>query len=710
MMPNTPPRTAFLPLLLCAAVMTVAPATATVPFDCGPFLLQPGPTTMTIVVDNAEEVPAALTWRAVEGKGKGTLKRAAARHHIFTLTDLRPDTHYRYWVEGGGRTSLEQEFRTLPVAPREYRFLALGDVRSQPQVWRAVAERVDRDETDALFIVGTGDYPADGRHFRQWIDQFFEPARGMLARLPFWPAIGNHERTRQYVSEPPPDEVIAEEESHYFSLFDLPGNERWYRVDYQYVTLLVIDSNSQMSPGHDQYEWVLEQLRSPRQRFTLAAFHHAPVTSGPHGRRLDDGTFREWPLDQLRRFIMPLFEIYGVDLVLNGHDHLYERSQVNGVTYVVTGGGGAPLYAIDSSENPHQQVAVSENHYATIDVSRTSLTLTAIGVDGSMLDWFVLPVTEATGTRLARQWQTALVQTLAFEAATDGPSRLQLRNVLDFPVQVEMGSDEASSTTTLSPGETGRLALEVDVPAAQWAAPVWRGRLAATAQIALRGVGDGIPFEAQMAREVVVREASYAVMRMAAPTIDGDLADWPDGPRMWIDGASPTVVNPEAYSGDADLRAAIRVGWSASGLHLAFAVDDDEVTDTAGASTWQVDGVELYVDGRPEAQRTTGYADGVSQNILPALRPGSTPEGNRAWRGKDDFRWSARRTDRGYTVEVTIPAPRIRPGWTPAAGDSVRFDAMVNDLDGAALSHQRLWSTGGASSSTAGYGLLVLEE
>lgn len=376
-----------------ASVLAAAQGRAAQPFDCGPFLLQPGPTTMTIVIDHAEPLPVRLRWGHDDGK-RNTESRGAARHHIFTLSDLRPDTYYNYRIEADDFDSDERTFRTLPLAPREYRFLALGDVRSNPDIWHRVSQRIHENEPEALFIVGTGDYPSDGRKYDLWVTQFFDPARDMLARLPFWPAIGNHEKTRKYVSAPPPDEAIAEEESHYFSLFELPGNERWYRFDYQYLTLLVIDSNSNMEPGHDQYEWVREQLRSPRKRFTLAAFHHGPVTSGPHGKRGEDGTFNEWPLDQARRFLMPLFEMYGVDLVLNGHDHLYERSQVNGVYYVVTGGGGAPLYAINSSENPYQQVAVSAHHYSAIDMTPTSLTLTAIGVDGDILDSFVIPVSK----------------------------------------------------------------------------------------------------------------------------------------------------------------------------------------------------------------------------------------------------------------------------------------------------------------------------
>ena len=97
---------------------------------------------------------------------------------------------------------------------------------------------------------------------------FFSPARDLLGRVPFWPAIGNHERTRQFVTVPPTAEQA--ERSHYFSLFELPGNEHWYRVDDQYLTLLIIDSNSQLAPGFEQYDWLHEQLRPSRNRYTVA--------------------------------------------------------------------------------------------------------------------------------------------------------------------------------------------------------------------------------------------------------------------------------------------------------------------------------------------------------------------------------------------------------------------------------------------------------
>jgi 3',5'-cyclic AMP phosphodiesterase CpdA len=354
------------------------------PYACGPFLLQPSSEQMTVVIDHDKPVIAKLRYGRADGDFTEAIEHASpARHHIFVLEGLEAGVEYRYEIRSGKEHNSEvRTFRTLPKAPDNYRLIALGDVRTQPQIWHRVSEAIYQREKEALFIIGTGDYPADGQQYQQWIDQFFAPGRNLLGHLPIWPAIGNHEKTRQAGDHP------QDEKSHYFSLFELPGNERWYRVDYRYTTLLIIDSNSQMGPESEQYQWLLNELRSLRNRFTIVAFHHDPVSGGPHNKLQADGTPKEWPIDQGRRFLLPLFEMYGVDLVLNGHDHLYERSNKNGVYYVVTGGGGAPLYKINTVENPYQQVTVAAYHYTTLDVSSESIKVTAIDIDGKIIDEF----------------------------------------------------------------------------------------------------------------------------------------------------------------------------------------------------------------------------------------------------------------------------------------------------------------------------------
>jgi len=686
------------------------------PYSCGPFLLQPGTDQMTVVIDHVDPVSATLTYTRSDGTGKQQTvgHGEAVRHHIFPLTGLSPDTEYDYRITTGDvRDSGRRLFRTLPEKPDSFRIIAVGDTRSHPEDWRRVAERIYEEEQEALFIIGTGDYPSDGSKYGQWVEQFFVPGRDLLSRVPLWPSIGNHESTREYVPSPPTDEG---DDSHYFSLFELPGNERWYRVDYAHLTLLVLDSNSQLAPGHDQYEWVFEQLRASRRRFTVVALHHPPYSSGKHNKLLSDGTPKERAIDQAQRFLVPLFERYGVDLVLAGHNHLYERSRKDNVYYVVTGGGGAPLYDVGDAPNPYRESGVSVYHYVSLDVTGTAMELTATRDDGQVIDWLMMPVSEAARERLQNALADTLIRALHCEASPRSQVQVdcELENRLPFGLRVSMsggdGPAEMGEEFEMATGASARASLRLQELDEKLSQPAWRGRVSVPVRLRLSATADGLPMAAEVEQEVVIREAHYAVPRLTARA-DGDLAEWADVPAMLVDVQSQTVLNEELYEGDGDMRATVRAAWSPQALHLAIEVEDDAVVDVSGKSQYVNDSVEIYLDGRPEADREDAYGEYVSQNCMPALRGvGEEFGGTQSWR-TDAFPWAVQVTRRGYVAEASIPFELVRGHGNAGPGDTVRFDLMITDRDSEAgeQSHHRLWSTGGASSHTSGYGLLVLE-
>ncbi len=377
----------MLRILRTLLLLWVGLSAAARPFDCGPMLLEPAPDGMTVVVhDGAAPAPTLVFYPQDHPDRRGSVRHGEpSKHHFFVLTGLSPDTHYVYRVQAGDVDSGTRSFRTLPQDPERFRFLAFGDLRSQPQQFHMLSEAIVGHETDALFCVTTGDYPADGRKYQLWMDQFFTPGRDMLAFLPHWPCIGNHERTRL-------DNGKRDPASLYFSMFRFAGDRRtdWYRWDYGAVTLLVLDSVSPMQKGSEQYAWLLGQLESPRRTFTVAAFHHPVFNSGWHGRIDKQGRPLEKPIRVAREEWRPLFEKYGVDLVLNGHDHCYERSACNGVQYVVTGGAGAPLYDSGLVPNPYQVKVLKTHHYCRITATPTRLTLEAVQPDGTVFDSFFI--------------------------------------------------------------------------------------------------------------------------------------------------------------------------------------------------------------------------------------------------------------------------------------------------------------------------------
>jgi hypothetical protein len=156
----------------------------------------------------------------------------------------------------------------------------------------------------------------------------------------------------------------------------------------------------------------------------------------------------------------------------------------------------------------------------------------------------------------------------------------------------------------------------------------------------------------------------------------------------------------------------VRLGWSAGYLHLAVQVRDDLVADRPGDGVAEVDGVELYFDGRPDSARTAQYGPWVAQVILPAVRPvGERLEGNRGWPA-GAFAWKVQGQVRGYDLEASVPHRMLQSEPTMAPGASVHFDFMVNDRDDSAqvASHHRLWSSESAASDPTGFGRIVLAE
>ena len=194
-----------------------------------------------------------------------------------------------------------------------------GDSRTGHDVHRRLVEGMASIEPAAVFH--TGDLVDDGRVESNWT-LFNDIVSQLPSGTPIYAALGNHE--------------YAHASSLYFDNFDLPGNERWYALStlpgFHFV---VLDTESSLAVGSTQYQWLENELSSSVSGtdYTVVTFHYPLHSTGYHGSD-EKG---------VAGALVPLFEQYGVDAVFNGHDHDYERSTVNGIRYIVAGGGGAPL-------------------------------------------------------------------------------------------------------------------------------------------------------------------------------------------------------------------------------------------------------------------------------------------------------------------------------------------------------------------------------
>jgi len=330
----------------------------------GPYLQSV--TTSTIIVVWETDLPGhgAVAYGETEEYGASVADATEGTRHAVTLTGLAPYTTYHYRVESSGVPLSEDGYKTTfhtAAGPDQdsFTFAVFGDTRTQHQFHQAVVERIVEAEPD--FVLHTGDLVAMGSASPYW-ETFFEIERELMARVPLFPALGNHECNHP----------------RYFDLFYLPGNEHWYTFDYGNARFicLQVDGIADFGPGSKQYAWLEETLEANTQTWLFVYFHIPPYSSAWDAREHD-----------VRQALTPLFEQYGVDVVFNGHHHNYERNEVNGVTYIVTGGGGAPLCVMQERE-PTQVAFAVTYHFVLLEINGQHLEATVISSKGEVLDEF----------------------------------------------------------------------------------------------------------------------------------------------------------------------------------------------------------------------------------------------------------------------------------------------------------------------------------
>ena len=200
------------------------------------------------------------------------------------------------------------------------------------------------------------------------------PSGGTADVNRFWSSTGNHEYS---------DGGIA----NYTGYFPFPSNERYYQLRIGPVDVFVLDSDEALRTPADmtaQKAWLAAAAQASTAAWQVVAFHHPPYSSGStHG----SSTAMRWP-----------FASWGIDLVVNGHEHDYERVSADGITYVVDGLGGAGIYGFGTPV-AGSQVRYNASHGALrLSVSDTALSGAFVSVDGVTRDTFSMAAPAPTPT------------------------------------------------------------------------------------------------------------------------------------------------------------------------------------------------------------------------------------------------------------------------------------------------------------------------
>ncbi|MEM9704141.1 MAG: metallophosphoesterase family protein, partial [Planctomycetota bacterium] len=250
------------------------------------------------------------TVRGTTTEYKTTL--STAHFHTVEFTGLKPTTKYVYRVGDGTNWSEWSQFTTASDKPEPFSFIYVGDAQNEVfSLWSRVIRQAYSDAPKAAFTLHAGDLINRAENDDEWGGWF--DAGGFINRsTPVLATPGNHEYPRDHKGV----------SNHWRPTFafpengpDLPGLEEtvWY-LDYQGVRFISLNSNEQQA---EQVPWLRETLRTNPQRWTVVTFHH-PLYNSKAGR--DN--------PELRAAWQPVFDEFGVDLVLQGHDHTYARSKL----------------------------------------------------------------------------------------------------------------------------------------------------------------------------------------------------------------------------------------------------------------------------------------------------------------------------------------------------------------------------------------------
>jgi hypothetical protein len=281
------------------------------------------------------------------------IEQSPAKNHTVKLSNLEPATRYYYQTGSIGvfheEDTEKQWFYTHPEQVQPTRVWVIGDsgkagetlnqVRDSALSWMqqnplgikqdASISTPDDTSIQAPLIniwIALGDIAYRSGSNDQFQLALFDTFGDLLANTALWPIYGNHDNRRWT----------------YFRIFDLPenaeagglasGTENYYSIDYSNIHFVMLDSQaSDRSKNGDMANWLKRDLAQNKKTWVIAAFHHPPYTKGSHDS--DDSSDSRGRMQEMRENILPILENGGVDLVLSGHSHMYERSYLLDCAY-----------------------------------------------------------------------------------------------------------------------------------------------------------------------------------------------------------------------------------------------------------------------------------------------------------------------------------------------------------------------------------------
>lgn len=355
---------------------------------------QPGSGAVTIVGAGGESATFSAAMQVFQPVD--TALTAAYYQYQADVTGLQPGTSYSYSVIVDGQTLAwdPSQFNFTTPAPGKFSFLSFGDSGADSPEQISLIQLMAAEPAVAK-VIHVGDIAYDSGTYAQFDSAYFALYAPLMSRLPFFTTPGNHDyatdNAAPYLagSAAPVSNVPVEDLGRYYS-FDW-GDAHFVSVD---SNLMLTAAESRM------LGWLDSDLGATGKFWKIVFLHHPPYPTGTH---LGDPICVE-----VQQSVTPIVERHGVQLVLSGHEHAYERTfpLVGGqpvdsgqsTTYVIAGGGGQFMEQVGSL--PQTAFSVAAFNYLRVDVDGPRLSLRATGLSGNMIDSIAIapaPVVTANG-------------------------------------------------------------------------------------------------------------------------------------------------------------------------------------------------------------------------------------------------------------------------------------------------------------------------
>lgn len=327
-----------------------------------PYLQSVTPNSITVMVETDTKDPVTVIYGKDELRNQAMTsfllpaedRRSETYVHRVVLSSLEPNSIYQYRAIHNGDTSALFSFNSYKTEGQTFRVGLAGDNRSNPEVHSRVSKKLL--QKNPHFLLYSGDLCYSGKYF-EWKDEFFtEPAQNLYATTPFYNSLGNHEA-----------------QTNLYKVFLNAPEAGYYSFDYGNAHFLILNTEADVSPNSQQWKFAENDLSQTKKKWKIVVFHIPAYSSGGHNGN-----------KKMQEFTSRIFEKYGVDLILNGHNHFYQRSFVNGIYHLVFGGGGAPLYT--PKEAPFVQKSIKDYHYGIMDVTESSIKILVYDLRDNVID------------------------------------------------------------------------------------------------------------------------------------------------------------------------------------------------------------------------------------------------------------------------------------------------------------------------------------